>query len=371
MTTPAVWTATFDAPLRTAFVHASAARRRSASVLVVLKDGDGRSGLGEGAPRPYVTGETLESVQAWLRANALDVVARVTDLPSLNRWASDNAAEIDRAPSAFCALETALLDLFARREGLSVETLLGLRAQVQPLQATAVYGASGPLSHALLTLRYRRAGMTDAKLKLTGDPRRDLHRARDLSRRGRLRLDANNLWPDADAATSALAPLSAHAWAVEEPVNARDWGALAEVSARTGMAVVLDESLGGPNDLTRLVSGPAYIANLRISRLGGVLRTIQTARAVAARGLPMVLGAHVGETSLLARIGLTVAAAVGPLEGYEGGYGPRLITKDPFSPSVGFDRDGRLSPAQIPAGPGWGLTLSAPYARLLSRLARL
>ena len=46
------------------FEHAAASRDRAESVVVRLTLADGRAGWGETLPRPYVTGETLESVQA-------------------------------------------------------------------------------------------------------------------------------------------------------------------------------------------------------------------------------------------------------------------------------------------------------------------
>ena len=51
-------------PFRFSFGHALAARRESTNVYVKLTLDDGTIGFGEGVPREYVTGETVESAVA-------------------------------------------------------------------------------------------------------------------------------------------------------------------------------------------------------------------------------------------------------------------------------------------------------------------
>jgi L-alanine-DL-glutamate epimerase-like enolase superfamily enzyme len=127
--------------------------------------------------------------------------------------------------------------------------------------------------------------------------------------------------------------------------------------------VILDESFAGPAELGRLEPGPHYLVNLRLSRLGGLLRTLQALEAARAAGVGLILGAHVGETSLLARAGLAVAGRAGSgLEAYEGAYGAWLLKRDPLTPSITFGRDGCVRPGRDwrPAAPGWGLELVEP-----------
>jgi L-alanine-DL-glutamate epimerase-like enolase superfamily enzyme len=354
--------ASVSIPFRQAFAHASATRRRAQNVIVRIKDAEGRIGFGEGCPRDYVTGETVQTAVAAL-GRWRDALEKLRDVRDLRDWLEGARDEATLAPSAACAAELALLDLFARRAETSVEGLLGLRALDRDLPVTAVYG-SGPAPVFLLqTLRFRAAGMNEAKLKLTGDPGRDARRARRLARFGPVRADANNLWPDARTAVRGLAAVRDHIWAVEEPVGAGDLGGLADVAVETGLAVILDESFSGPADLTALPSGPRYLVNMRLSRLGGLLRTLDVAAAARARGVGLILGAHVGETGLLARAGLAAAGAAGlDLAGYEGAYGTWLLARDAVTPTVTFGRDGRLSPGRDwrPDEVGWGLEWAEP-----------
>ncbi|MDP3801076.1 mandelate racemase/muconate lactonizing enzyme family protein [Brevundimonas sp.] len=363
---PKVSLASLDIPFRHAFAHASAVRRRAANVLVRVEDGAGCVGYGEGSPRAYVTGETVEGAMAFLADRASSIAAEVGDVDQLRRWLAAHEPLVDARPSAVCALEMALLDLFARRAGRSVEALLGVAPLTTPMQVSAVYGVRSNMAFHVLAWRFGRAGLGDAKLKLTGRPEIDGARVRRLARRGPVRLDANNLWPDARSAIAGLTvAASAGAWAVEEPVAARDWPAMVAAARGTGLAIVLDESFLTLHDLEAAPSGTRWIANVRVSKLGGVMRTLAAIAAARARGLPLIVGAHVGETSLAARAGLLAAAACGEaLRAVEIGYGPHLLAHDPFVPAVSFDRRGMMDPP--PAGPGWGVAPDAAGAGAFS-----
>lgn len=366
MSVPRVQFATLAIPFRHAFAHASAVRVQAANVLVRLESAGGAVGLGEGCPRPYVTGETVETVLDFLARRAAAILREAVDAESLRQWLRVNAVEVDKHPSAVCALEMALLDLFARRAGTPVEDVVGSPRLNHALAVTAVYGSASLLAFNLQRWRYGRAGMGDAKLKLTGDPLRDGARARALARRGRVRLDANNLWPDARAAIAGLRHASPYAWAVEEPVAPRDWAGMIAVAQATGMAVVLDESFTTLEDLAAAPEGTRWIANFRVSKLGGVLRTLDAIDMARRRGFRMIVGAQVGETSLLARAGLLAAAAAGgELDGFEGAYGTHLLAHDTVRPSLTFDTRGRVIPEAL-FSVGWGLE---PEPRLASAFA--
>lgn len=344
--------ASLPVPFRAPFAHASAARGRAENILVRAEDGRGLQGHGEGCPRAYVTGETVATAHAFIdrHRDALRALAGVDDLRA---WLAHHAEDIDRAPAAACAAELALLDLFARQRGVAIEDLLGLSGATTPVTVTAVYGLTPAPVFELQRLRFRVNGMNEAKLKLGGSPR-DGRRAARLARTGRLRLDANNLWPDAGAAIAALRPLVPFAWAVEEPLAARDWPGLRAVADATGLRIILDESLAALADLAAVAGDPRFVLNLRVSKHGGLLRTLALVEAARARGHGLILGAQVGETSLLARAGLLAAAAAGPaVLGAEIGYGRHLLRHDLATPSLTFGRRGRLGPP--PRGPGSGL----------------
>lgn len=346
-------------PFRGRFEHASAVRERAENVIVVAEGAGGLLGLGEGCPRAYVTGETVTSAMTAIERWRQDGIEAVTDLAALTIWMERRRADIDANPSAFAAIELALLDLFARQGGIGIEQLLDVEAEGPALRTSAVYGSGSAVKFVLQAALYNLNGMRNAKLKVTGDAKRDRWRARLLSRFGPLRLDANNLWTSAEAAIAALEELRGYIWAVEEPIRSRDWSGLATIGARTGLSIILDESATRQEDLASLKEGASYVLNTRVSKHGGLLRTLAIVRAARARGLKIIVGAQVGETSILARAGIVAARAAGEsLVAFEGAFGTRLLVRDAVTPSIGFGYGGRVALGAA-SGPGLGLTPTA------------
>jgi L-alanine-DL-glutamate epimerase-like enolase superfamily enzyme len=343
-------------PFWTSFAHASAVRSQAENVLVVAEDEEGRVGIGEGCPRPYVTGETCETAEAFLEAHRASFMD-ITDLAALRNWIAVHQDEIDAAPSAFCAAELALLDLMGQRCGRSIEGLLGIEL-APTLSISAVYGASGDFKFALQEAAFGAFGLRAAKVKLSGSPWRDRARVSRLARRGPVRLDANNMFATAAEAIEALRPMRAAAWAVEEPVPARDWPALVRITEETGLEVIADESLTTLADLNAMPAG--FVPNLRVSKLGGLIRSLRVLDEALKQGRRVVVGAQVGETSILARAGVTLASAAGShLIACEIGYGAWLLRRDIAAPSLGFGWRGMLRAKKFAARPGAGLSYNS------------
>ncbi len=357
--------ARIDIPFRIRFAHASADRDRTESVLVAATTAAGTAGYGEGCPRSYVTGEDLASVRGFFAEHATAILAEVADVESLRGFVAGHRGEIDAHPAAWCAIELALLDALAREGGRSVEAALGLPELAGSFQYTAVLGDSEPAAFERLLGLYRAAGFRDFKLKLSGDLDRDrakLESFRDRAQE-RVRVDANNLWRDADTAADHLEAL-AHPFAgIEEPIAAGRLEELAALADRMGAPIILDESLLRAEIIDEL-PGPStrWIANLRVSKLGGLLRSLEVVDAASRRGVRMVVGAQVGETSVLTRAALPVARAAGELlVGQEGAFGPLLLECDLFEPPLVFGDGGVLEAPT--AAPGWGLSVVGDDAR--------
>jgi pimeloyl-ACP methyl ester carboxylesterase len=131
---------------------------------------------------------------------------------------------------------------------------------------------------------------------------------------------------------------------VEEPLAAGNAEALSRFSLETGLPVILDESLCTEADLDAFADLPGqFIANFKISRVGGLLRTRRLMERVKALGWPIIIGCHVGETSLLTRCGLVAAAMAGDaLIAHEGAFGEYLLELEPAFPMLTFRQEGRL-----------------------------
>jgi L-alanine-DL-glutamate epimerase-like enolase superfamily enzyme len=123
---------TADLRFRFSFGHALAERRETSNVYVRVSLDDGTVGFGEGVPREYVTGESVESAVAALSKHLCPaLLGRGVSHPDEVPAAFEDALEVvvpQPGPpplAARCALELAFLDACGRRFGRSVQSWLG------------------------------------------------------------------------------------------------------------------------------------------------------------------------------------------------------------------------------------------------------
>ncbi|SCY45595.1 alpha/beta fold hydrolase [Desulfoluna spongiiphila] len=344
---------TLEIPLKTTVRHASASRKNGESIWVQACKGN-LTGYGEGCPRAYVAGDDLTSSLSWVNKIFCSEPCPITNLNKLIRWVEENKCLIDTYPSAWCAVETALLDLFAREQSISIEALLDLPEARRSSRYSAVLGNEKPWKFKGQADLYFVKGMTDFKVKLCGEFAKDQeklinleilandHRAKNV----RIRLDANNLWQeDLTEAVAFIRNLKGNFFAVEEPLKAGHAEALSNFSVETGLPVILDESLCTTQDLEKFRDRPGrFIANIKISRVGGLLRAQSLINTLKSMGWDIIIGCHVGETSLLTRCGLVAAAMAGEsLIAHEGAFGSYLLDLEPTFPMLTFSREGSLN----------------------------
>ena len=130
------------------------------------------------------------------------------------------------------------------------------------------------------------------------------------------------------------------------------------VGVECGTKIILDESLLRAEQLDRLKDPDRWIVNVRVSKMGGLMRSIEVAQRAAGLGLGVIVGAQVGETSILTRAGLTVMHAARPnLVASEGAFGTHLLKRDLTSESLMFGDDGAIVAERegVGAAPGLGL----------------
>jgi L-Ala-D/L-Glu epimerase len=350
-------------PFVVGFKHASAERHETSTVWVEARHGHGAIGFGEGCPRPYVTGETMESAMAFLDEYAAMAGQSIVDVATLRSWMSDHVEAIDANPAAWSALELALLDALAQAGARTVDQMLGLPPLAPAYRYTAVLGDAEGKAFSAMAHAYAAQGFRDFKVKLSGDVPGDAAKLQTLAaldpRPSSVRVDANNLWTEPSEAIAALQAVGGPLAGIEEPIGAGQWAALARIAKATGVPIILDESVTRTSDLDA-VPDPAsqWIVNVRVSKMGGLLRSLDVVAAARLRGLRIIVGAQVGETSLLTRAALTIATAAGDLlVAQEGAFGTHLLATDVCDPPLMFGRGGILTWTSQEAArlPGFGI----------------
>ncbi len=338
--------------LKSTFRHAGKERYEGESVWVQATRG-GKTGYGEGCPRSYSAGDDLESSVQWVREYFSTGNIFFDTFDDLKNWMEANDSLIDKYPSAWCAIEMALLDLLSQEKNCSVEAMLGLDPSKRTGRYTAVLGDSKKWKYTTIVDQYLVRGFSDFKIKLNGDLERDRDKIailKDLCKQHgisdvRIRLDANNLWADRpEEAITHLKALNGPIFGIEEPVGPKDTLDISSVSTGSGLPVILDESLCTLSDVSLYQNTPGnYFVNIKLSRVGGLLRSLKMIEEIKRLGWPIIIGCHVGETSLLTRAALIPAAAAGEnLIAQEGAYGDYLVEREPVEPILKFGRHGQL-----------------------------
>ncbi|MCA9531743.1 MAG: AMP-binding protein, partial [Myxococcales bacterium] len=291
-------------------------------VSVSTRDAPPLVGWGEACPLPGYSPDTFEGA-----GEALEALCR-EGLPALSPDPGEALAQVDScvarvpvsAPSVRFAVETALLDLLSRREGVAVHRLLGADGRRRVALSALLPRGPGrdPRAELRAALEEARARMDDGvrtfKVKLGGgldDAGYDLLDAlRDALGPGvRLRADANGTWPRGGH-TPRLARLAgAEVELVEEPVPFR---ALWEPDERLPpVALALDESMVGVPDpqVARWLERPDVRAIvLKPAVLGGARRCLSLAALARARGvLPTVSHLFGGPVAWAAEAALALA----------------------------------------------------------------
>lgn len=356
-------------PFRTAFRHASATRTETQSLWVEARAEDGTVGYGESCPREYVTGESLQSAAEFFRKHRASIATDIRDLASLKSWVRSRAAEIDRHPAAWCAIEIALLDLFAKQASQTVEEYLSLPKLEGTFRYTAVLGDSELPVFQQQLARYHAMGFSDYKVKISGDLARDQGKLEAILAAGvtpnHIRLDANNLWKQVEGAIEHLRQLGPSFHAVEEPLNVGNYAGMAEIAQALKYKIIVDESFSRTEQFDELRErSQPWVVNLRVSKMGGVLRSLEIVDRARELGIPVIIGAQVGETSVLTRAAMTVAhRARGVMIGQEGAFGTLLLSADVCRPPLMFGNRGELQiDARLTASSGFGLQCIVPQS---------
>jgi muconate cycloisomerase len=342
--------------------HSLYTRRMTESLIVVMMDNQGNLGMGEGTPREYVTGERLNAslIAAKRLSKALfnRKYATVNELTDHLKDVGDGElAKMN--PAAFCAVETALLDLWSRVQNCSVCRLFtesvvrdeivysGVIPSIEKEDAFLNYvGLVKQLRLSSLKLKVTDASLGLSQLKTI---------RRKLSADIALRVDANAAF-SADAAIQfihAARPLKLAA--IEQPVPKDDLSGLKAVAASSDVPVIADESMYTPRGPFHLIDHDiCHGLNIRLSSCGGFQNAHQIYRQARSKNMLIVLGAHVGETAILSYAGRNLALMCPSAHFFEGSFSKYVIREDLVEDDISFGAGGI---AAIPAGPGLGIEI--------------
>ncbi|MBX9724282.1 MAG: hypothetical protein K2X81_22930, partial [Candidatus Obscuribacterales bacterium] len=364
-------------PFRVTFGHNLASRKSSSNILVktTLESDDKRifTGYGESIPRDYVTGETIQSA---LKAIESQFIPQLRDfqfetpLAALAHLESFSGAN----NAAWCAVEISILDALAKASNLQLAYLLSLYDSAKNSKDTKTgsvktttienvidYGGvvpfGPPLAIGALILCYRAYGFKTVKLKMGRDFERGLftlQMARKImGSEATIRTDANCGWTVEETLFFAEKMRKYKVSSIEQPIDAENIAGLQRLTAEIPETIVADESLCTLDQAKLLISTRACDAfNIRLSKVGGVLASMQMADLARQAGLGCLMGAQVGESAILSAAARAFAAVKGPFDNCEGSFNKLLLHEDLSNTNIGIAPGGI---GHLPTIPGIGV----------------
>ncbi len=357
-------------PFKMAFSHARK-KGKSAESLVVQVQAGAINGYGEGAPRIYVTGEDLEGA-----CNAVESMVRHSVFP----WEISSLTDIEHfitsveghnpGNAARCAVETALIDAFAKFSEISAVDLFPDPHRVENIR----YGATIPLSDTetisrlchmmnerdIHTVRVKLGTNLESNANALGTVREICGPACHL------RVDINGAWDMKNFLTHLPVLTRTSVRVVEQPFPPGD-PALEEAAQhadREGFKIMADEEACDFDQIERIIeSGCYHMVNIRLSKCGGIHLSLSIVERLRESGISYQVGCQLGESGILSAAGRAFGLLCGDALYYDGSYDTFLLEENVTKENVSFGIGGK---AGALAGPGFGVEVDPVQLARLS-----
>lgn len=276
-------------PLKQPFTtHLGTVTEREA-IIVEVEGKDGVSGFGEGVAfsSPWYTEETVQT--SWHVLKEFIIPLLKENGISHPDCALALFSSIRRNQMAKAAIETALWDLQAKREGKSLSKLLG--GTVDTIPSGVVVG--NPNLPAAITQieSYLEKGYNRVKVKIS--PKNDIEYIAGIRKKFPdllLMADANSAYTLEDA--KRLKALDEYGLLmIEQPLDYDDIVDHAKLQSQISTPVCLDESIVTFNDARKAVElGSCKVINIKIGRVGGLGEAKRIHDFCADKGIPVWAG---------------------------------------------------------------------------------
>ncbi len=303
-------------------------------------------GFGESVPKKYSSGtspeQTFDSIRDILNDTEFKSMA-FNDLGDIDDFIQnkldDNAAK--------CALELALIDVYAKEKGVHASDLFGGNKR-SSIFYSPVITKKTLLECLLYSFIIRISGFDNVKVKVGFD---DDHRFITLIKwilgdKINIRVDANCAWNLDTALEKILKLMHAGVQMVEQPVC--DLSDLQKIINKSQLPILIDESIRTEKDAEDLlkIPGPKKFV-LKLSKNGGLFNSKRIYDSASKHNTGCILSSQVGETGVLSAAGRLFAFINDDLEYIEGSYGNYLFKEDIVHEKLGFGLKGKAYPLDI------------------------
>jgi o-succinylbenzoate synthase len=321
---------------------------RDRRILLVEIQSEGLTGWGEctAGEHPFFSGESTDT--AWqVIVNELGPMLASAEFVEHGGDCPGIFSAVRGNPMARAALENAVWDLEAQREGMSLSQLLGGVRDIIPCGVSIGIQSSIP---ALMDTIERELAAGYQRIKLKCKPGWDIEvfdRVRSRWPGITLSCDANSAYrlKDADHLVSFE---SFDLLMIEQPLWHDDFYYHSMLQKRMNTAICLDESIRNRRDaLAAIEMESCRIINLKLGRVGGFSEAIAVHNAAQERGIPVWCGGM-----LESGIGRAHNIALSTLENFslpgDVSASARYWVDDIIEPEVTVSRQGEILIPDIP-----------------------
>ena len=313
-------------------------------------------GYGEGAPRSYVTGESIESTAKSIRRFIQqDTFPRkLNDISQIWNFIDDITSGKEHN-AAICALETALLDAL----GKSQDRYIIEYFSKDFITDNVYYGAAIPLDNRKRIIKMCRLIKTlkinALRLKLG----KDLEQNREILDTVHsmfagdydLRVDINCAWDRKLAFKHIPLIQKYNVKAIEQPMmpDDPDIADFAGLMQNIGVILMADESACSFKDVEKIVKEGYYkMINVRLSKCGGFKNSSRIIDYLRLNGIPFQVGCQLGESGILSAAGRVLCLLCRDAVYYDGSYDEFLLEENVTSKNVSFESKGKAGPLNRP-----------------------
>jgi L-alanine-DL-glutamate epimerase-like enolase superfamily enzyme len=302
--------------LRSTFRISREARNKNDNIIAAVSDGK-YTGLGETSSHRYY-GKTIAGISHNIN-NCSTYLNKVTEFHPEEIW-QDLLDLTNGDRFALCALDCALWDLWAQRQGKPLYTCLGLSTENNV--ASDVTISLGSIDEMLNKLN-EYPDWPIYKIKLGSSEDISIIQAIRAKTDSVLRVDANCAWDAEEGLVKASILADSKVEFIEQPLKADDWEGMEMMHASSSLPLIADESCIIEEDVERCSDFFNGI-NIKLMKCGGLtpaLRMISLARRLDL----MVMVGCMTESS----VGMSAIAHILPLLDAVDMDGGVLISNDP------------------------------------------
>jgi L-alanine-DL-glutamate epimerase-like enolase superfamily enzyme len=362
-------------PFQSEFKHSLASRKASNSVIFEIIADNGKNGFGEGAPREYVTGEsiistirTLQTVSEKLKNKSINLSINAIDI--IIEIQNQLADILEFSPSAKCAFELALLDLIGKTLSKPVVSFFGDHKAVDILYSGVISDNKSSEIFKILNL-IKLSCVKQVKIKAGNDFNANSEKIKliksYLDDDIEFRIDVNGAWNLRESLRNIEFYNKYDINIFEQPMGIElknDYPYLLK-NVDDNNKIIVDESICKIDDAIWFIDNKgANGINLKISKHGGLLDTFLIHNLSSDNGFVNQIGCHVGETSILTSANVVFSSLSEDLFAYEGAYGNFLLKFDLIMDPIQFDKNVSLSTEILNGKIGLGIEVDSKLLNL-------